>query len=119
MPKNVNKIIKSLPKAQRDKVETKAKRLIRDEKLRRTPAKYVTIKKVIDSEESFKILEGMDYFRTPEEFQKELENGNLNLIQHGTIESHVWVVDSTGKRVAILSKDGSCGPNEHVKIEVS
>jgi len=80
-------------------------------------ATYVTVKKVIETEESYTVTDCPIY--SPEQLQEGLEVGELNMIQVGTVESYVWIVDKNGVRVAFLSKDGGCGPNEKVTIEVS
>jgi hypothetical protein len=41
------------------------------------------------------------------------------MVQVATIECYVWVVDKTGARVALLEKNGGCGPDETVTIEVN
>ena len=76
-------------------------------------AEYLTIKKTIEVEESFSIIyTGL----TVKELKTGLLNGEFNIIQNNILEPYMWVVDTDGKRIAHLHKDGGCGPDEKVKI---
>ena len=75
---------------------------------------YLSIKKTIVHEEYFTIIEPQ---WAQDVIKQSLRDGDLNIIQHATIESHMWVVDADGKKVATLIKDGACGPDETVEIE--
>jgi len=79
-------------------------------------ATYVSVKKVIDTEENYTVHDCPIY--SPAQLQDGLLSGDLNLQQSETVESYVFVVDENGKRVATLVKDGGCGPNHKVEIEV-
>ena len=79
---------------------------------------YVTIKKVIEVEESYKVLSLTGAYVTTKGLEEALASGQLNLIQSATVESYVFVVDENGRRIATLEKDGGCGPDEKVTIEV-
>jgi hypothetical protein len=52
------------------------------------------------------------------QLQEGLESGALNLQQSETVEPYVFVIDENGQRVATLEKEGGCGPNHKITIEV-
>lgn len=77
---------------------------------------HVVIKKTIEIEETYTVLGcGLSI----EELQGELQCGNFNLIQSATVEPYVNVVDTFGKRVGLLEKDGGFGPDEKCKVIVN
>jgi len=79
-------------------------------------ATYVSIKKVIETEEEYTVH--MCPIYSPSQLQKGLEDGALNLQQSETVEPYVFVVDEYGRRVATLQKEGGCGPSQDITIEV-
>jgi hypothetical protein len=111
MPKNINKVIAKLPKAQRAKVEARAAELKADT----TKPKCVNIKRVYDTEECFSVVSSV-YSIT--ELRAGLETGTLNLIQSATLEPYVWIVDEQGRRVGQLEKDGGSDSGPKVTIDI-
>jgi len=79
-------------------------------------ATYVSVTKVIETEENYVVRSCKVY--SPEQLQEGLESGDLNLQQSETVESYVFVIDESGARVAELEKDGGIGPGHTVTIEV-
>jgi hypothetical protein len=77
---------------------------------------YLTIKKTIEVEESYTISQ-IDMVIDCNDLERYLADGTLNIIQHATIEPYLWVVHPSGKKVALLEKDGGVGPSERVTIK--
>jgi hypothetical protein len=76
---------------------------------------YLTVKKVVETEEFYTITKSN---LSKEKIEKGLKDGDLNIIQVPTCEPIAWLVDKNGRRVAVLEKDGGCGPSEDVEIKV-
>jgi hypothetical protein len=120
MPKNINKAIKELPKAQRAKVEARAEELKAEVNAKQkaeasTFPKCVNIKRVYDTEESFSVV-NCNY--SIAELRVGLETGALNLIQSATVEPYVWIVDESGRRIGQLEKDGGSDSGPKVTIDI-
>lgn len=119
MAKKLSDILKKLPKAQQAKVEARAKKLKSETtKVPADPARYVVVKRTVETEECYSVVAGTCNIERVE-LLKGLENGDLNLVQSATVESYVWIVNAQGQRVGALEKDGGCGPDHKVTIEVS
>jgi len=78
---------------------------------------YVTIKRVVETEESYTVR-NFDPSPSGLDLAEGLRNGDLNMVQSETVEPYVWVVNKFGRRVAVLEKDGGCGPDHKVEVEV-
>jgi len=76
---------------------------------------YINIKKTVKTEEIFVITERLRGW-SPKRIHRGLMEGNLTLVPVTCIEQIVWLVDNTGKRIAILEKDGGMGPDETTMV---
>lgn len=78
---------------------------------------YLSVRREVVSEESFEIV-NRDKNLHANELEDGLAAGRLNLVQHAVVESLMLVVNSAGKVVATLQKDGCDGPNHQAQVRV-
>jgi len=76
---------------------------------------YLSIETTVVTEDNYTITH---IITTAKKLKEGLKNGELNIVQVGTVEPYLWIVDTTGQRVALLEKDGGWGPSHKVKIRV-
>ena len=79
------------------------------------PERSLVITKTIENTENYTFFS--EYHPTMKQIKQGLEDASLNLVQHATQEPLVLVIDSDGKMVAVLEKDG--GDNsEHCEVKI-
>lgn len=77
-------------------------------------AQSLSIKRTTEMEEFYEI--GLCSI-SAEKLENGLKSGNFCLTKSLTIPAMHYIVDASGKRIAILSHTSSCGPDEIVEIK--
>jgi hypothetical protein len=80
--------------------------------------KYVTIKRIVKTEENLVVKQILEPSLSISHLKEQLENGSFNLEQSDTVEPFIIVRALSGVAVAILEKEGGCGPDHKITIEV-
>lgn len=80
---------------------------------------YVVLKRKVETEECFSVKQILEPSLTIEYLEQQLKDGGFNLEQSVGVEPYVLVRALSGGVVAILEKDGGCGPDHKVEITVS
>jgi hypothetical protein len=76
---------------------------------------YLTLKKKVEDEQWFHVKET---HLDPERLKSGLLSGEFNIIRVELHENLRWVVNKSGRRVAVLDHDGGFGPSEEIEVKV-
>ena len=75
---------------------------------------YLTTKRTVVTEECYHVR---GCHLKPEQLEAGIKSGEFNIIEVRAIESIMWVVNKSGRRIAVLEKDGgSSGDNTEIEV---